>query len=206
MKHLRLRLSSLLSCLPVLATLVCGSPALHAQDSESFDLAKIRTGASVVYVSSGPKGAAFQAIDDDRRTTFRFSNSDLHPTLVVEFSESQPIHRVSIVPGSQGGTIDIYLLSELPRDPKNMGNAKPVASIVDLAVGREAAVEFEPRKVRYVVLQWTPNTTRSDAFVVAEVSAFSTSDSAQTAALLAAADPPPADPIVGPPVIISVSP
>ncbi len=204
--HLRPRLSYLLSPLPVLATLFCGSSALHAQDSEGFDLAKTRSGASVVYVSSGQKNVAFHAIDDDRRTTFTFSNSDLRPTLVVELSESKPVHRVSIVPGSQGGTIDVYLFNELPRDPTNLGNTKPIASIVDLAVGREAAVEFEPRNVRYVVLQWTPNTTHPDGLVVAEVSAFSTSDSAQTAALLAVADPPSADPIVGPPLVASVSP
>src|SRR5437588_4653056 len=151
MKHPRLRLSCLLWYLPVLATLLCGVPMLHAQDSEGFDLAKVRAGASVVYVSSGPKSVAFHAIDDDRRTTFKFSNSDLHPTLVVQLPGSQPLHRVSVVPGSENGTIDVYLLNELPRDPANMGNTKPIASIVDLAVGREAAVEFQPRTVRFVV-------------------------------------------------------
>lgn len=179
MKHLRLRSSCLLGLLPTLGALFCGSPGLHAQDSKGSDLAKVRTGADVVYVSSGPKGAAFHAIDDDRRTTFRFSDSDLRPTIVVELSGAQPVHRVSMVPGSQGGTVAVYLLNELPRDPTNMGNMKPTGSIVDLAVGREAAIEFEPRKVRYVLLQWTSNTTSPDALIVAEISAFSASDFAR---------------------------
>jgi hypothetical protein len=206
MTYLRPRSSSLLGLLPTLGLLFCDSPGLRAQDSKSSDLAKIWTGANVVYVSSGLKGAAFHAIDNDRGTTFRFSHSDLRPTIVVELSGAQPVYRVSIVPGSQGGTLAFYLLNELPRDPTNMGNMKPIGSIVDLAAGREAAVEFEPRKVRYVLLQWTSNTTRPDALLVAEISVFSASDFAERAAVLAAADPPPPDPILGLPAIASVSP
>jgi hypothetical protein len=77
---------------------------------------------------------------------------------------------------------------------------KPLASIVDLGIGHEAAVDFAPQQARYVTLRWT---AKSDLrpLVVAEVSAFSTEVSDPSAVALTASDAP-----EGPPLIASVSP
>jgi hypothetical protein len=139
---------------------------------DSFDLAKLQAGARVVYVSSGTKASAFRAIDGDRRTKFRFSSADLHPTLIVELAQNQPLLRVSVVSEIGQGHLDIYLLTELAKNPGDLRNATPLTSIVDPAEDGEAAVDFEPRNTRYVALRWTREKTSNHPFDVAEISAF----------------------------------
>lgn len=176
-----------------------------AADADDVDLAKVLADARVVYVSSGPKTAAFQAIDDNRRTVFQFSSSDPRPTVVVKLTESKPIHRVSVVPGSDSLKVDVYLLDELPRDLADLGKIKPLTSIVDLVVGKEAAVDFAPQKARYVALRWTLSTTAVGPLRIAEISAFTKPDAPPIGAALAATDPP-VSLVMGPPVITPVSP
>ena len=169
--------------------------------AEDIDLAKIQSGGQVVFVSSGQRAAAYHAIDDDRRTVFLFSISDPHPTLIVKLGESKPVHRVSVVVGSQAEEVKVYLLDEIPRDPSDLDKAKSVATIVDLGVAREAAVDFEAKNARYVALRWPLSRNRSHPLSIAEISAFS--DAADPT--VAVFDPPP-DPIQVPPLIVSVSP
>ena len=135
-------------------------------------MAKLQVGARIVYISSGPKGVAFRSIDADRRTTFRFSSSDLHPTVIVELAQSQPLHRVSVVSKLGQGHVDIYLLTALAKDPADLRNAKPLASLVDLAKGGEVAVDFEPSNARYLALRWTREKPASRPLDVTEISAF----------------------------------
>src|SRR5438067_5051032 len=97
---------------PIRATDVSNQAVVDADD---VDLAKVQSGGQIVLVSSGQRPARFQAIDDDRRTVFQFSNSDPRPTVIVKLTESKPIHRVSVVPGSESLKVDVYLLDELPR-------------------------------------------------------------------------------------------
>jgi hypothetical protein len=174
-------------------------------DAEDVDLAKAQSGGRIVFVSSGPRQRSFQAIDDDRRTTFRFSNEDLHPTMIIELVGSQPVYRISVVPGSRGGQIDVYLLNNLPRKPGDLATIKPTATIVDLVVARETAVEFAPQRARYVALRWTQNEPLITAPEVAEVSAFTKADSPGISDALAATDPP-IYLVSGPPVILPISP
>ena len=75
-----------------------GAPEKPGQDlvrTDEVDLAKVQAGGKVVLISSGVRGAGFRAIDDDHRTTFRFSSDDPRPTLIVQLIENRPIHRVS---------------------------------------------------------------------------------------------------------------
>jgi hypothetical protein len=173
-------------------------------DADDVDLAKVKSGGRIVFVTSGPRQRSFQAIDDDRRTTFRFSNEDLHPTMIVQLAGNQPVYRISVVPGSQGGQVDVYLLNELSRNPGDLAAIKPTATIVDLVVGREAAVDFAPRQARYVALRWTQNKPLISAPEVAEVGAFTKGDSPQISDALAATDP--IYLVQGPPVIAPISP
>jgi hypothetical protein len=169
------------------------------------DLAKIQAGGKVVFVSSGSRPSRVCAIDDERRTIFQFSDSDSRPTLIVELEKSRPVHRVSVVPGSESRKVDVYLLNEWPHHPSDLDKIEPLASIVDLVVGREAAVDFAPRTARYVALRWTLSTHPSGPVKIAEVSAFTKPDSPGISDALAATDPP-IYLVSGPPVIPPISP
>jgi hypothetical protein len=173
--------------------------------ADDVDLAKIGSKWQVVFVSSGQRTAVSHAIDDDRRSVFLFSISDPRPTLIVKLTESKPVHRVSVVVGSQAPELNIYLLDEMPRDPSDLDNVKPVASIVDLGVAREAMAEFAAKSARYIALRWALSKNHSHPLAVAEVSVFSNAAD-PTVATLAASDLPLADPIQDPPLVASVSP
>lgn len=107
--------------------------------------------------------------------------------------------------GSQAGEVNVYLLDEIPRDPSDLDKVKPVASIADFGVAREGMADFAPKSARYIALRWALSKNYSHPLAVAEVSVFSNAAD-PTVATLAASDPPPADPIQGPPLVVSVSP
>src|SRR5207237_1247715 len=127
----------------------------------------------VVYVSSGPTTMTQRMIDDDAATSFHFSPADPHPTVIVELADRERLHRVSALYKMQSGQLDIYVMDELPNDPKNLRDFAPVASVTDPGNGK-AAVDVDPQGARYVVLRWTPDHPRTvkDAFEIAEVCAF----------------------------------
>jgi hypothetical protein len=158
-------------------------------DEKLVDMAKVQSGGQVAFVTSGQRPAVFHAIDDDRRTMFRFSDSDAHPTLIVKLNEIRPVQRVSVVPGSETAQINVYLLDELPRKASDLDALKPSTSIVNLVVGREASAEFAPQSARYVALRWILIGHSAGPVKVAEVSVFAQSDSRHGADLLAVADP-----------------
>ena len=172
-------------------------------DADDVDLAKIQSGGQIVLVSSGQRLALSHAIDDDRRTVFQFSTSDPRPTLVVKLTESKPIHRVSVVPGSECRKVDVYLLDELPRDLSDLDKIEPLTSMVDLVVGKEASVDFAPHKARYVALRWTLAGTASGPLKIAEIGAFTKPDSPLAGTALA--DPAVAL-VMAPPLILPASP
>jgi hypothetical protein len=203
--------------LPVsLVGLLFTSPPARAADEAStqptiagediVDMAKVQSGGRVVFVTSGPRPAVSHAIDGDRRTIFRFSESDAHPTLIVKLNETKPVRRVSLVPGSETLQVNVYLLDELPRRASDLDALKPLTSIVNLIVGQEAAADFAPQNARYVALRWILASPSVGPVKVAEVSAFAQSDSHHVGDLLAAADPPASFHVVEPPDIAPVSP
>ena len=174
-------------------------------DLAETDVAKIQAGGHIAFISSGHRLNDFRAIDDDRRTVFEFSTADPRPTLIVRVTGSKPIHRVSVVPGSEIQKVDVYLLNVSPRDSSELDKIKPLTSIVDLAVGREASAEFAPQPARYLALRWTLATFAPGPFRVAEISAFARGEVPDAAApALAAADPPIR--VVDVPIVAPVSP
>lgn len=212
MRFLRKAWSWLL--LPAAAFSLFLNPALGAIEAsgqsgrqpDEVELAKIQAGGKIVLVSSGARNGGFRAIDDDHRTTFQFSQSDSRPTLIIKLFESRPIHRVTVLPGSNGGkkVVDVYLLNDLPHRSSDLDNLKPVGSILDLGIGREAGVEFAPQNARYIALRWTLSGTNSGMLDLAEVSAFGRGDSPVISAALADANPP-IYLVEGPPVLPPVS-
>jgi len=182
-----------LNCLPLRAAETLNRVVVEADD---VDLAKITSGGKVVFASSGRRLVSFQAIDDDPRTVFQFSKSDPRPTLIVKFTQKE-IHRISLVVGSESGKVNIYLLAEVPRSPSDLDRLKPIASMVDLAVGRESSVDFAPQHAAYVALRWAPSATPLHPLTVAEVSVFAKGNSPEIVTALAATAPP-LDVISGP--------
>ncbi len=166
-----------------------GSNQSTAAGEEIVDMAKAQAGGQVAFVTSGQRPAVFHAIDDDRRTIFRFSESDAHPTLIIKLNETRPVSRVSLVPASETLQVNVYLLNELPQKASDLDALKPLTSIVNLVVGREAAAEFAPQNARYVALRWIVAGPSAGPVKVAEVSAFAQSDSRHVSDLLAVADP-----------------
>ncbi len=182
-----------------------GSNQPKAAGGEIVDMAKVQAGGQIAFVTSGQRPAVFHAIDDDRRTIFRFSESDAHPTLIIKLNETRPVSRVSLVPASKTVQVNVYLLEELPQKASDLDALKPLTSIVNLVVGREAAAEFAPQNARYVALQWILAGPSAGPVKVAEVSVFAQSDSRHVSDLLAVADPAVSFQPIEPPDVAVVS-
>ena len=149
--------------------------AVREEDKLNFNFANLYAKARVVYVSSGPMPSARRMIDDDNETGFRFSQTDKHPTVIVELAESERLNRVSALYEMASGRMDVYLLNELGENPGDLGGAKPIASVTDRSGDGKAAVDFDPQGARYVALRWTPEGDRrgkNNTFEVAEINAF----------------------------------
>ena len=147
--------------------------ALNLENVVNFNFANLYARAHVVFVSSGSPFAAERMIDDDTVTSFHFSKSDPHPTVVVELADREQLHRISALYKMQAGRLDVYLTDELPPDPTNLSDLTPIATITDPGNGK-AAVNFNPHDARYVALRWTPDSTQNgnDDFEFAELNAF----------------------------------
>lgn len=172
---------------------------------DEIDLAKTQSGGQIVFVSSGKRLVKFQSIDNNPRTIFQFSTSDPRPTVIVKLTENKPIHRVSVVPGSDSQKVDVYLLDQLPRDMSKLDEIEPIGSISGLVVGKEASVDFPPKGASYVALRWTLAPTAAGPLKIAEIGAFTQAEGRGAAAAVANTDPP-VELVFGPPLIPPVSP
>jgi hypothetical protein len=170
---------------------IAHSSAVQQGEKADYDLAKLEAQARVVYVSSGAIALTGRMIDNDVRTGFRFSGSDLHPTLIVELAQSKSLHRVSAVFNAEGNAkLDIYLLSEPPKTAGDLTNATPLACVVDRtnAVTAEAVAEFAPNTARYVAFRWTREKSSRTPFIVTEIGAFSSAPATQFPPMIAAGE------------------
>ena len=175
--------------LVLIAFVLAGSNALSAPEANEitttarvtvrgtevreFDWAKSRARARIAYTSSGPRTLSPRMIDNDLQTSFQFSESDQSPTVIVELAKSTELHRVSAVFKAEDAELSIYLLNELPKDPSDLGFAKPNVSVVGLPDEHGmATVNVSASSARYVVLRWKRKRS-DDPFTVAEISAFS---------------------------------
>jgi hypothetical protein len=143
-------------------------------DRINFNFANVYARAHVIFVSSGLVDGATKMIDDDPITAFQFAADDPHPTVIVELSATQRLHRVSALYEMHSGRLDVYAIDQLPNDIRTLNDLKPVASAVDSEGEGKASVNFDPLGARYVALRWTPNQSRTshESFRVAEIDAF----------------------------------
>jgi hypothetical protein len=146
---------------------------VRPQNRADFDFAKIDARARVASISSGALAFGVRVIDDDTHTVFRFSGTDLHPTVVVELSEEEPLHRVSSVFDSEENIqLDVFLVNQLPKNLAQMQGAA-VTCMKDPPQPNEAAADFVTTNARYVIYRWTRLKPSKSPFCVAEVRAFS---------------------------------
>jgi len=144
----------------------------NLEDIVNFNFANSYAHAHVVFVSSGSPFSATRMIDDDAVTSFHFSKTDPHPTVIVELADRESLHRISSLYKMQASRLDVYLTDQLPDDPGNLEGLQPIATVTDPGNGK-AAVNFDPRGARYVALRWTPGVSdRREDFEVAEINAF----------------------------------
>lgn len=172
---------------------------------DEIDLAKVQSGGQVAFVSSGKRLVRFEAIDNNPRTLFQFSISDPRPTVIIKLTENKPIHRVSVVPGSESQKVDVYLFDQLPGKPSDLDKVSPIASIFDLVVGKEASVNFSPHRAYYIALRWTLSPTAAGALKIAKIGAFTQTQGGGGATTLIERDLP-VQLVSSLPVVLPVSP
>ncbi len=173
------------------------------ENSESFALinfnfSDVHARARALYVSSGDVNRVNAMIDDQPATAFHFADDDASPTAVIDLGRERNLSRLSAIYASQSGSVDFYVLNQLPAGSSdaqeasvqqiaNVGQSanlpsslkiteqafaglKPVGSVVSTGEGR-ASVNFTEVAGRYVMLKWHP-AARGQAFSIAQVAAF----------------------------------
>jgi len=126
------------------------------EDMLNFNFTNLYAQARIVFISSGVEENARRMIDDNVVTAFEFAPADPHPTVIVELSDLERLHRVSAVYKMEKGRMDVFLLHDLGTDPGDLSGATPIASTTDTDGDGKSAVDFDPHGARYVALRWTP--------------------------------------------------
>jgi len=156
-----------------------------------------------LYASSGDLKDVNKMIDDQPGTTYRFAPGDSEPTAVIDLGRARTISRISAVYAAQPGSVDFYVLNDLPVEPndapasqnsavqkisnagqnstpisvklteKTFAGLKTVGSVVNTNQGR-ASINFPATTGRYVMLKWHPASMQGEPFSVAQVAAFGT--------------------------------
>lgn len=146
----------------------------RAADRVNFNFANTYAHAQVRFVSSGQSADAGKMIDDDPVTAYAFSPNDPHPTVVVELSDVQRLHRISAIYDMQAGRLDVYALNRVTGDAHDFDGLKPIASATDRAGEGKASVDFNPQGARFIALRWTADGAHAthEAFRIAEINAF----------------------------------
>jgi hypothetical protein len=68
--------------------------------------------------------------------------------------------------------MDVYLLDRLSADHADLTNAQPIAATAIRDASGKAALDFDPKGARYIVLRWTPEKVGDRSLEVTEVNAF----------------------------------
>lgn len=143
-------------------------------DRVNFNFANVYAHAQVRFVSSGGQQDSTKMIDDDPVSAYAFSPNDPSPTVVIELSDVQRLHRVTAIYDMRPGRLGVYALNHITGDAHDFDGLDPIASATDVTGEGKASVEFHPQGARYIALRWTPDPTHKDSreFRVAEINAF----------------------------------
>lgn len=180
--------------------------ASFEENSESFALinfnfSDVHAKARALYVSSGDVNRVNAMIDDQPATAYQFASDDAAPTAVIDLGRERNLSRLSAVYASQAGSVDFYVLNQLPAGASGDSAATDasVQQIANVAQGANlpsslkiteqafaglkpvgsvvsagegrASVNFPEMTGRYVMLKWHPAAS-GEAFSIAQVAAF----------------------------------
>ena len=166
----------------------------------SSNLSDLHTRARGLYVSSGDAAQANNMIDDQPATSYSFSAGDPAPTAVIDLGRERSLTRLSAIYAAQAGSVDFYVLPNLPLQDsvvsdvqqvanvgpggelpsslkiseKTFSKMKPVGSVVSTGEGR-ASIDFPETVGRYVMIKWHPAADQPGGFSIAQVAAFGVS-------------------------------
>jgi hypothetical protein len=145
------------------------------EDTLHFNYANQYAQGRIAYVSSSGPDSPSRMIDDDASTSFSFAGNDDHPTMVVELSGRQRLHRVSALSeGVDTSSVQVYLLNDLGSDPGDLSQARLVPSSATQAGDGTIKVDFDPQNARYVALRWNRTRGYHKPIEVAEIGVFGT--------------------------------
>ena len=127
----------------------------NRNDNLSFALTDLYTHSRIVYVSSGPSSLATRMIDENPATTFRFSATDPHPTVVVELAPEERSQQVSAL-YKERGHLDVYLLKNFTPTSGHVDlrGLKPIPITTERASAGRMIATFNPEGATYVALRW----------------------------------------------------
>lgn len=167
----------------------------------NFNFSDVHAKARALYVSSGDVNRVNAMIDDQPATAHQFANDDAAPTAVIDLGRERSLSRLSALYASQPGSVEFYVLNQLPTGASNDAAAgeASVQQIANVGQGADlpaslriteeafaglkpvgsvvspgdgrASVDFPEVSGRYVMLKWHP-AARGDAFSIAQVAAF----------------------------------
>lgn len=167
----------------------------------NFNFSDVHAKARALYVSSGDVNRVNAMIDDQPATSHQFANDDTAPTAVIDLGRERNLSRLSAIYASQAGSVDFYVLNELPAGSPDDSNASAanVQQIGNVSQGANlptslkiseqafadlkpvgsvvsagegrASVNFPEVSGRYVMLKWHP-AARGESFSIAQVAAF----------------------------------
>ncbi|MEO5719062.1 MAG: hypothetical protein ABIR29_10870 [Chthoniobacterales bacterium] len=108
------------------------------ENSESFALinfnfSDVHAKARALYVSSGDVNRVNAMIDNQPATAYQFANDDAAPTAVIDLGRERNISRLSAIYASQAGSVDFYVLNQLPDGTSDDANTTTAAQVQQIA-------------------------------------------------------------------------
>ncbi len=167
----------------------------------NFNFSDVHAKARALYVSSGDVNRVNAMIDDQPATSYQFAHDDASPTAVIDLGRERNLSRLAATYASQAGSVDFYVLNQLPAGTSDDSNAAEanVQQIANVGQGADlppslkiseaafaglkpvgsvvstgegrASVNFPEVAGRYVMLKWHPAVS-GEAFSIAQVAAF----------------------------------
>jgi hypothetical protein len=169
----------------------------------NFNFTDLHAKARGLYASSGNLKQLNDLIDDQPTTAYEFAPADPAPTAIIDLGRERTLSRLSAAYASQPGSVEFYVLRNLPLgepaeasqsdvqkisnspqtadlpssfaiSEKDFAGLKPVGAVVSTNEGR-AAIDFPETTGRYVMLKWHPVAMQGKPFSIAQVAAFGVS-------------------------------
>ena len=87
----------------------------------NFNFSDVHAKARGLYVSSGDVNLVNYMIDDQPATAYQFASDDAAPTAVIDLGRERSLSRLAASYASQPGSVDFYVLRNLPTGTSEEG-------------------------------------------------------------------------------------